>query len=54
MTIRQIPDYRHSGRLKQITYPGGHMFYSRDESRRRFRDDARAAILRSLDQSKTE
>lgn len=54
LMIRQIPDFGRSGRLKQITYPGGHMFYSRDESRQRFREDARTAILRSIDQPKTE
>ena len=28
--------------MRQANYPGGHMFYLRDGSRRSFRDDARA------------
>ena len=27
-----------------VTYPGGHMFYSRDDARAAFRDDARKML----------
>lgn len=40
--IDQIPDYGASGRLQFKVYPGGHMFYSRDESRKMLHADAEA------------
>ena len=40
LIIAQLPDF--NGRLELRTYRGGHMFYGRDESRRRFRRDAEA------------
>ncbi len=42
MVLDQIPNFGDAGRVRFETYSGGHMFYSRDESRRKFRDDARA------------
>jgi carboxypeptidase C (cathepsin A) len=39
LLLNQIPDYAPGGRIRQVTYAGGHMFYARDASRRRFRDD---------------
>ena len=39
MILDQIPDYGGAGRLSLATYPGGHMFYARDEARRAFRAD---------------
>jgi carboxypeptidase C (cathepsin A) len=48
LLLRQVPDFGSAGRLRLAVYPGGHMFYSRDESRIGFRDDAmgmyRAAV----------
>ncbi|MCG6121396.1 MAG: peptidase S10 [Microvirga sp.] len=38
LILRQIRDFQ--GRVRLENYPGGHMFYTRDESRRAFRDDA--------------
>jgi carboxypeptidase C (cathepsin A) len=42
MVLDQIPDYGAPERVIFKVYGGGHMFYSRDESRAKFRDDARA------------
>ena len=42
MVLDQIPDYGRPERVAFKVYAGGHMFYSRDESRAKFRDDARA------------
>ncbi|KAA2236533.1 S10 family peptidase [Salinarimonas soli] len=40
LLLRQVPDYGAEGRVRLEVYPGGHMFYSRDGSRRAFRADA--------------
>jgi carboxypeptidase C (cathepsin A) len=40
LILAQLPDF--GGRLQQRNYRGGHMFYSRDESRVQFRGDAEA------------
>ncbi len=43
--LAQIPAYGgDKSRLGLIVYPGGHMFYSRDASRKAFRDDARKLL----------
>jgi carboxypeptidase C (cathepsin A) len=42
LILRQIRAAGPEGRVRLETYRGGHMFYLRDESRRQFRDDARA------------
>jgi carboxypeptidase C (cathepsin A) len=39
MVLAQIPAYGDPARLKLNVYPGGHMFYSREPSRKAFRDD---------------
>ena len=41
MIIEQMPPFASPERLKFAVYGGGHMFYSRDASRRSFREDAR-------------
>ncbi|MDB5642180.1 MAG: peptidase [Hyphomicrobiales bacterium] len=46
MVLDQMPNYGDPSRVKFETYSGGHMFYSRDESRKKFRDDARAIYVR--------
>ena len=40
MIVDQFPPYASPDRLKLAVYGGGHMFYSRDASRRALRDDA--------------
>ena len=48
MILDQIPDYGGAGRLALATYPGGHMFYARDASRRAFRADVAALYEAAL------
>lgn len=42
LILRQLDLSAARDRLSQVTYPGGHMFYTRPESRRAFREDAMA------------
>ena len=42
--LDQIPDYGAPGRLQFKIYGGGHMFYSRDESRKVLHQDAQKLI----------
>lgn len=42
LILNQLPDF--GGRIAQHNYRGGHMFYSRDESRAAFRRDAEAFV----------
>ncbi len=44
LVLDQIPDYGPPGRLALKVYPGGHMLYSRDDSRKALREDARRLI----------
>ena len=44
MVLDQLPAFATSQRLKLVVYPGGHMFYSRDASRRAFRAEVEALI----------
>jgi carboxypeptidase C (cathepsin A) len=44
LLIDQIPDFGAPGRLAFKTYPGGHMHYMRDASRKALREDARKLI----------
>ncbi|MGA9868417.1 MAG: septum formation initiator [Acetobacteraceae bacterium] len=46
MILDHLPDIGAPGRVKLVTYPGGHMFYSRDESRAAFREEAKRLIER--------
>jgi carboxypeptidase C (cathepsin A) len=48
LILDQVPDYGGEERLASVVYPGGHMFYSRDASRRAFREDALRLLERSL------
>ncbi|HEX2552947.1 MAG TPA: peptidase S10 [Microvirga sp.] len=41
LLLDQLPDFGPEPRASLKVYPGGHMFYSRAESRRAFRDDVR-------------
>ncbi|HYA74398.1 MAG TPA: peptidase S10 [Roseiarcus sp.] len=44
LELDQIPDYGAPGRLILKVYSGGHMHYSRDDTRKALRDDARRLI----------
>lgn len=48
MILDQLPAYGDARRMVQITYPGGHMFYSREASRAAFREDALIMLAASL------
>lgn len=41
LLLNQIPESGGADRVRLVTYPGGHMFYSVDASRRAFREEAR-------------
>ncbi len=45
LQLDQIPDFGAPGRLILTVHPGGHMHYSRDESRKALRDEARRLVL---------
>jgi carboxypeptidase C (cathepsin A) len=42
--IDQMPQLGAPQRVKLVVYPGGHMFYSRDASRKAFRDEVQALM----------
>ena len=44
LLLDQIPDYGAPGRLTLKVYPGGHMHYMREDSRKALREDARKLI----------
>ena len=48
--LDQMPPFASPDRLKLSVYGGGHMFYSRDASRRALRDDARE-LYRAVEQT---
>jgi carboxypeptidase C (cathepsin A) len=48
LILDQLPVYGSADRVKLAVYGGGHMFYSRDASRRAFREDAQALYNRAL------
>jgi carboxypeptidase C (cathepsin A) len=48
LILNQLPDF--GGRIAQRHYRGGHMFYSRDESRAAFRKDAEALVAATTGQ----
>ena len=48
LVLDQLPAYGDARRVIQITYPGGHMFYSRDASRAAFREDVLIMLAASL------
>jgi carboxypeptidase C (cathepsin A) len=48
LLLGQLPVYGSADRLKLSVYAGGHMFYSRDASRRALRDDAAAMYRDAL------
>jgi len=48
MVLDQLPAYGDARRVVQVTYAGGHMFYSRDASRAAFREDVLIMLAASL------
>jgi carboxypeptidase C (cathepsin A) len=48
LILDQLPVFGSADRLKLTVYGGGHMFYSRDASRRAFREDAQALYKAAL------
>ena len=42
LILRQLPAMGDASRVRQANYPGGHMFYLREASRRAFRADAQS------------
>lgn len=48
LLIDQIPVYGEADRLKLSVYPGGHMFYTRPDSRKAFHADAADLYARAL------
>jgi len=48
LILDQLPAFASPDRLKLAVYGGGHMFYSRDVSRRAFREDAQALYRAAL------
>jgi carboxypeptidase C (cathepsin A) len=44
LVLDQIPDFGTPERLKLIVYPGGHMIYSRDDSRHAMHEDGRRLV----------
>ncbi|MGJ4950595.1 S10 family peptidase [Bradyrhizobium sp. HKCCYLS20291] len=42
--LDQLPAFARPPRLKLVVYPGGHMFYSRDDARKAFRGEAEALM----------
>jgi carboxypeptidase C (cathepsin A) len=46
MVLDQTPDFGGEKRVRLAVYPGGHMSYSREASRKAMRDDARALMER--------
>jgi carboxypeptidase C (cathepsin A) len=50
MIVDQLPAFATPERLKLSVYGGGHMFYSREASRRALREDA-AALYRAMDEA---
>jgi len=42
--LDQLPAFARPPRVKLVVYPGGHMFYSRDDARKAFRGEAEALM----------
>ncbi len=49
LLIDQMPVYGSADRLRLSVYPGGHMFYTRPDSRNAFHDDAADLFARALE-----
>lgn len=51
LVLDQLPAYGEGQRVTSIVYPGGHMFYSRDSSRKALREDAFNLVERIIIQA---
>ena len=49
LLLRQLPAFGGERRAELATFPGGHMFYTRDASRVAFRETARAMYAKTLE-----
>jgi carboxypeptidase C (cathepsin A) len=52
LIVDAMPATLKDGRISVKEYPGGHMFYERESSRRALRDDVRALYQKSLETDK--
>jgi carboxypeptidase C (cathepsin A) len=53
LILDQLPAYGDQPRIALTTHPGGHMFYSRDDSRKAFREDALNLVERLIVEAST-
>ena len=53
LVLAQLPAYGDRQRVTSIVYPGGHMFYSRDGSRKAFREDVFNLVERIIVEANT-
>ena len=53
LILDAIPEIAPAGRVRLATFEGGHMFYSRDASRRALHDDAEALFRYAEDRTET-
>ncbi len=44
IALDQLPAYAGPDRVRFVVYPGGHMFYAREDARKAFRDEAQALM----------
>lgn len=51
LVLDELPGYGEGQRVGSIVYPGGHMFYSRDQSRKALREDAFNLVERIIVQT---
>lgn len=49
LVVDQLPAPEAASRVRLIVYPGGHMFYNRELSRKQFRAEGRALVERAAD-----
>lgn len=51
LVLDELPQFGEGQRVSSIVYPGGHMFYSRDQSRKALREDAFNLVERIIVQT---
>ncbi|WP_315771103.1 MULTISPECIES: S10 family serine carboxypeptidase-like protein [unclassified Bradyrhizobium] len=50
--LDQLPAFARPPRVKLVVYPGGHMFYSRDDARKAFRGEAEAMMKEGREEAR--
>ncbi|WP_315776670.1 MULTISPECIES: S10 family serine carboxypeptidase-like protein [unclassified Bradyrhizobium] len=50
--LDQLPAFARPPRVKLVVYPGGHMFYSRDDARKAFRGEAEALMKEGREEAR--